>query len=270
MTHGVDGPMVDAHCHLASPRMPWNVNTVLRRARAQGVEHVVSAGFDPAGWRRQRAIARDNPGVHTLYGLHPWAVNAFTPQEVEDALMTLETLVLEDADVCGLGEIGLDRCTPELKRSIDAQLEAFQAQLRLACRHNLPVSLHVVQSHHLALDLLRETGLPARGGLVHGFSGSPEVAMAYVRLGLCISFGGRVTCDNAKKARAAVKVVPDQSLLVETDAPDQTPMPLRPGNNEPANLPWVVGTVAGLRGVAANDVARVTTRNAARLFAFSV
>ena len=94
--------------------------------------------------------------------------------------------------------------------------------------------------------------------------------MAYVRLGLCISFGGRVTCGDAKKARAAVKVVPEQFLLVETDAPDQTPTPLRPGKNEPANLPWVVGAVAGLRGVSANDVARVTTRNAARLFSLPV
>jgi TatD DNase family protein len=146
------------------------------------------------------------------------------------------------------------------------QAELFEAQLRLAKAHDLPIILHVLRAHEEALKILGEVGAPAVGGVVHSYSGSAELVPRYLEHGLYLSFSGSVTWHEGGRAARAVRACPLSRLLVETDAPDQTPRDHRPQPNEPAFLTSVVSAVAAIRGVSVTEIADVTCRNACRAF----
>lgn len=120
----------------------------------------------------------------------------------------------------GVGELGLD-ARPEYRESLPAQADLFRAQLRLARKHARPVILHIVRAHDEALRILKAEGLPARGGLVHSFSGGAQEARRYVEQGLLLSVSGGNFAQGDRRVREAAAKIPAESWLVETDAPDQ-------------------------------------------------
>jgi TatD DNase family protein len=260
--------VIDSHCHLDSERFDADLAQVMARARAAGITALVTAGVDPDGWRAEDAIARRFPGVFVAYGVHPQLVAIATDAEVERWLEELARELEAGAlrRPVALGETGLDRTSRYPRESLPRQEHAFRAQLRLARAYDLPVMLHVLQAHERALTILKEEGLPARGGVLHSYSGSAEQVAPYLELGLHFSFAGSITYSGARKPKEAARAVPGERLLVETDAPDQTPEARRPGRNEPALLPEIVEAVAVARGEALEDVARCTAQNARRLF----
>lgn len=262
MTSAGPGDWIDGHCHL-DLFPPTEVPAVLARARSAGVRRLILAGVDPAGWATQRALVAREPGLFRTAGLHPWA--AMERSAVLDADMAQLTETLEQSPhPVAIGELGLDhlRGPPD---SRPAQEAAFRAQLALARERHLPVVLHVVQAHGRALEILRADGLPARGGVVHGFSGSAEVAADYVRLGLHIGIGFVIHRPRARKLRAAVAALPADRLILETDAPAE-PAPGHPGPSEPADLPGIAAAVAPLRGGQPTELLDVSARTARRLY----
>ncbi|MCE7870853.1 TatD family deoxyribonuclease [bacterium CPR1] len=224
--------MIDSHCHLHDCPDP---QATLERARRAGVSGLLVVGTHPESWQRQRSLE----GVALAFGLHPWWVGP-------DWRSDLARLDLTGASA--VGEIGLDR----LKPHFELQLEAFQAQLELARDHQLPVALHVVKAHEAALPHLDRVR-----GVMHSYSGSREQLKAFLERGLYISFSPAVL-RGGKKVEGAVKSVPLERLLVETDSPYQTA--------EPADLPRVVAEVARLRGQDPLQVAAATEENGRRLF----
>lgn len=272
--------MIDSHCHLHDPRMVALRAAALERARAAGLSVLVLAGVDRAGWAEAAALVARTaaPTLWPSYGIHPQVVADGDDEQVQEELAALARALrappLGVAPVA-LGEIGLDGLTEARRQALPRQEEAFCAQLRLGRAHNLPLILHVLRTHGPALALLRREGVPAAGGVVHSYSGSAELVTSYLDLGLCLSFAGPVTYHNASRLRDALRRVPRERLLVETDAPDQTPEPHRsarapgasaPVMNEPAFLPAVVAAVATIRGEPAAEVAAYTAENARRLF----
>jgi TatD DNase family protein len=163
-----------------------------------------------------------------------------------------------------IGEIGLDYLVTAVPR--EQQQAAFRAQLRLAVKMGLPVLIHCRRAFRDLLGILGEEHVERFGGVMHAFSGSPEVAMECVRMGLSIAVAGPVTFANAVRPLEIVKRIPLKHLLLETDAPDLTPEPYRGLPNEPAFIVETARKVAELKGVSADEVARVTTENAERLF----
>jgi TatD DNase family protein len=147
---------------------------------------------------------------------------------------------------------------------MERQVSVLRAHLRLARRFGLPVVVHCLRAHEPLLALLAEEPLPA-GGVLHSFSGSPEQVGAYARYGLHFSFAGPVTYERARKPLAAARAVPPGKLLLETDAPDQTPRPRR-GRNEPAYLAEIAAAVARALGATVDEVDALTTANARALF----
>lgn len=216
---------------------------VLARARAAGVQAFVSVGTSPEGWARQRRLGLSD--VHLAFGLHPWWVDPNWEQAVGQ---------LDLSGAVALGEIGLDRLRPDLER----QQQAYRAQLELARQHKLPVVLHLVKAHDLVGQELN--GLE---GVVHSYSGSREQLQPYLERGLHISFSSGAL-RGGKKVLGALRAVPGERLLLETDAPDQSPR--RGERNEPAFLPEVVDFAARARGEEPEVLARVTAENARRLF----
>lgn len=199
----------DAHSHLDSPDLADSLDARLAAARAAGVTGWCIAAADPADWDRVVSTARRTGGHFTL-GVHPW-FSARHAADIDTVLAGLDAHSTPD----GLGEIGLDRLSDGWPA---AQTVVARAQLALARQRELPVVLHCVRAHGALLDLLERDGVPDAGGMIHGFTGAPELARRYVRLGLHVSFGHRV--EGSQKSRAAAASIPRDRLLLETDAPE--------------------------------------------------
>lgn len=264
----MSGPrLIDVHCHLDSERLDRPVAEVIAEAHRVGVETIVMAGVDPEGWRAQVALARTFCQVYPVFGIHPQLVESLTGQQLEGYLAQLEAALQGDFGIrpVALGELGLDRLTETSRAALALQEVAFREQLRLARRFGLPVVLHLLRSEELALNILREEGLPAEGGLVHSYSGAREFARALVKLGLHISFCGSLARPQSRRLRESALEVPLDRLLIETDTPDQSPPPYQGQPNRPAHLPLIARALADTRQTSFEAIAEATTRNARRL-----
>jgi TatD DNase family protein len=248
---------VDSHCHLDDPALLVRLSEVLAAGREAGVEKYLVPGVSPDGWDGIARLAEEHTGVYPAFGLHPMRAGCY------DASLLTRLRSFSDRAVA-IGEIGLDYLITDPPR--DVQKVAFRAQLRLAVTAGRPVILHCRRAFQDLLTIFREEDGPRIGGVMHAFSGSPEVAGECVRLGLFIGVAGTVTYRNAVRPPAVVRSIPLKHLLLETDAPDLTPEPYRGRANEPAFLAAIAGKVAEMKGVSPAEVARVTTANAERLF----
>lgn len=255
--------MFDTHCHLQA--LP-DAEAALERARAAGIGRLLLAGVSPDTWARDDALAAVHPELVVSYGIHPQLVPDWSDADCDAALVALAArLDARDPRVVAVGEIGLDGVGAR-RGSLERQARVFVAQLRLARAHRLPVALHVLRQHPRALAILAAEGVP-HGGVLHSCSASAELAAEYVRLGLHVSFSGALTWHGGdNRAARAARALPRDRVVVETDAPDQTPEPHRPGRNEPAFLVAIVRALAQIWGVDTAEAARVTDENARRLF----
>ena len=248
---------VDTHCHLDSPSLLARLDDVLASAGASGVRKIICPGVGPDGWETIAGLAKSRKGVFAAFGLHPMLAG-FYRQELAERL----------ADYSGhavaIGEIGLDYALPHVSR--DQQRIAFRNQLRVAVDVGLPVLVHCRRAFADALMIMKEENVRRVGGVMHAFSGSYEIAVECIRLGLSISVSGTVTYRNAVKRVEVVGKLPLEHMLLETDAPDMTPEPHRGRDNEPAYLVEVARKVAEIRGMDVQQLGEVTTRNAERLF----
>ena len=254
--------MFDTHCHLQELE---DVDEAIARARAAGVERMLLAGVGPEQWERDDALVARHDALVVSYGVHPQLVRSLPEAGFEDILQALDDrLSVRGSRVVAVGEIGLDGLDDN-RDCLPLQERWFREQLRLARKHGLPVALHVLRQHPQALKILAEERVER--GVLHSCSASAELVREYVALGLHVSFSGSITWHKGenKAARAAQKV-PRERLVVETDAPDQTPEPQRPGRNEPAFLVAIVDAIAHLWGVDFAEAGRITDGNARRLF----
>jgi TatD DNase family protein len=254
---------VDSHCHLADPRIFSDVEAVLVRSRAQGIKGWVQGGVDPEDWVRQEDLKQRFPGeILTSFGLHPWWVARVSREEFEAGFSKLAH-ALPGADA--LGEIGLDYGPKLEKSSYENQHHAFRRQLGLLQITAKPLVLHIVRAHSDATSTLREFGPFAREGIVHSFSGTRENARKYLDLGLSLSISGGITRKGFESLKKAVRYIPLDRLLVETDSPDQ---PLEGQTlNEPTSLIEIAKVIAELReNESAENVLRTSATNVARIF----
>lgn len=249
--------LTDTHCHLDDPALRPRLGEVMVAARQAGVGRIIVPGVAPVGWDGIASLAQEQEGVFPAFGIHPQAAD----RAGDDALARLATLA--DTAVA-VGEIGLDHLLPHVSRPV--QERVFREQLRIAVAAGLPVMIHCRRAFEPLLRIIREEGVARVGGVMHAFSGSVEIARECIGLGLLISVAGTVTYANAVRPVAVTREIPLEHLLLETDAPDMTPEPLRGTPNEPAFLALTARRLADLKGVAPEQVARITSANAARLF----
>uniref|UniRef100_A0A831TZN8 TatD family deoxyribonuclease n=1 Tax=Geobacter metallireducens TaxID=28232 RepID=A0A831TZN8_GEOME len=248
--------LTDTHCHLDDPALRPRLGEVMAAARQAGVGRIIVPGVAPDGWDRIASLAREHEGIFPAFGIHPQAAC----QAGDDTLARLASLA---ATAAAVGEIGLDHLLRHVPRAV--QERAFREQLRIAVAAGVPVIIHCRRAFEPLLRILREEGVARVGGVMHAFSGSVEIARECIGLGLLISVAGTVTYANAVRPLAVAREIPLEHLLLETDAPDLTPEPLRGTPNEPAFLPLTARRLAELKGVTLEEAARVTSANAARL-----
>jgi TatD DNase family protein len=260
--------VIDTHCHLDGPAFDADRVDALERARSVGVSDVVVPAVAPSGWERLLAFAAAHPGVHAALGIHPQALPGIAPADDDRHLADLEA-ALGRGGAVAVGECGLDGPTSEEGASLDRQRAVLRGHLAIARRLGLPVLLHSLRTHDAMREELERAGVAA-GGVLHSFSGSAGQVPAFAALGLHFAFAGPVTYASARKPLDAARAVPRDRLLLETDAPDQTPHPHRGSRNEPARLPLVRDAVARAIGLSPDEVDELTTRNARRLLRLGV
>ncbi len=238
--------MIDSHCHLADDAFADDLDGVIGRARAAGLH---ARAVHPVGRRRVgiAAAARVRalwPGVRFSVGIHPHKAGDFAGR-LDEARACVRRGIRGEGAVA-IGEIGLDYHYDFSPR--DVQQAVFRAQLALALELALPVVIHTREATDDTFAILREAG-PVLRGVFHCFTGDAAMARAALDLGFYVSLAGIVTFPRAEALREVAKLVPDDRLLIETDAPYLAPVPHRGKRNEPAFVARVAETLAALRGV---------------------
>jgi len=276
--------LIDTHAHLDFPDFAGEVDAVIERARAAGVERIITVGTSLASSRTAVALAERQPGVFATAGVHPNSAEEAKEQDLRE----LRELAWH-RKVVAVGEAGLDYYrlpfreekediiqsafgsastgwieTKIKEESIKAtQAAVFRAQLDIAAELGKPIIIHQRDSWQDTLAILKEYSVPA---VFHCFTGTPEQALEALAAGYLISFTGIVTFKNAKTVHEAARVVPLDRLMVETDAPYLAPVPYRGQRCEPAFVRETAEALAKLTGTTFEELVNVTTENAEAFF----
>jgi len=252
--------LIDSHCHLDFPELTAELDEVIARATRAGIGLMITIGTKLTEFDRVRAIAERYDQVYCSVGIHPHEAGK-EPEADAERLARLA----EHPKVVAVGETGLDYFYDHGPR--EAQARSFRAHIGAARLTGLPVIVHTRDADDdTAAMLSEEMEKGAYPGLIHCFTSSQQLAEKAIDLGLYISLSGIVTFKTAESLRQTAAWVPQERLLVETDAPYLAPIPMRGKRNEPAFVVHTAARVAELRGVSASDLAATTTANVRRLF----
>jgi TatD DNase family protein len=256
--------MIDTHSHIYAEEFDNDRNEALARAKAAGVEMLILPDIDSESRPRMLELAATHPDYcRAMAGLHPTSVN--DNPHWRDELDAVERLLREPPmPLCGVGEIGLD-----LYWSTDfyrEQREALHAQIELALQYNMPVVIHTRSAYDEMEDALATYRGRGLRGVLHAYADSAERALKFAKMGdIYFGVGGVVTFKNAGLDKEIAQL-PVELLLLETDCPYLTPVPHRGKRNESAYVSHICEKVAELKGLSPQEVARITTANARRMF----
>jgi TatD DNase family protein len=256
--------LVDSHCHIDGPEYDSDREEVIARARDAGVRTMLNVGTgDPQGGAFERAVelSEKHEGVYAAVGAHPHDAKVFD----DAAEQRLVNLAEQSQRVIAWGEIGLDyhydHSPRELQRSV------FERQLRIARQLNLPVIIHSREADDDTIKIIREELSDyERGGVLHCFGGSLQMAKDAIDLGFYVSFAGNLTFKKAEDLREIARQLPLDRLLVETDCPYLTPVPFRGKRNEPARVVETANCLAELHERSLDEMTKITSDNFKSLF----
>jgi len=240
--------MIDTHCHLEMSAFDGDREDVLTRAREAGLEAFLAIGSDFEGSKGAVALAEKNDDIFAVVGMHPHDAKDFTNSVFDQIKMWAA-----HRKVVAVGEIGLDYHYDYSPRAV--QRDIFRQQLVYAGESGLPVVVHCRDAGEDTLAILKDSGVDQ--GVMHCFSGDSNMAERVLEMGFHISFAGQLTFRKASQLRDIAKTIPDERLLIETDAPFLAPEPLRGKRNEPAFIVYTARFLAELRGVSLEDIDRL-------------
>jgi len=257
-------PFIDSHCHIDGPEYDVDRDEVIARAREAGVTTMLNVGTgDPHSGAFERAVdlAEKHNDIYAAVGVHPHDAKLFD----DAAEQRILDLVKQSQRVIAWGEIGLDYHYDHSPR--DVQREVFRRQLRSARSLRLPVVIHSREADDDTIAILRDelTGYD-RGGVMHCFGGSLQMARSALDLGFYVSFAGNLTFKKADDLRNVARQLPLNRLLIETDCPYLSPVPFRGRRNEPARVIETARCLASLVGMELEEIARITSKNFGSLF----
>lgn len=256
--------LIDTHCHLDFDVFNEDREQVLKRAEQNKIKNIIIPGTQKKFWDRINTLCSnhkklDDVRLHPCYGLHPYWIDNHESNDIK----ALEKYIDKNRPVA-LGECGLDFRPKFLNKKI--QTVFFEAQLDIASNQKLPVVVHSVNATEAVIQSIKKFNDIT--GMIHSYSGSLEQAKQLIDLNFLISVGGSVTYQQAKKIRKVASELPLTSLLIETDAPDQSDQNNQHKRNEPSFLINTIKEIARLRNETEQTIARQTTNNAKKLFNF--
>lgn len=252
--------LIDTHCHLDFPDFAAERDDIVARAHAAGVKQMITISTRVRKFPEILAIAEKYPTVFCSVGTHPHNAD----EELDIPVSELIELARHPR-VVAIGEAGLDYFYDNAPR--EAQAIGLRNHIAAARETGLPLVIHSRSADEdMAAILTEETGKGAFPFLLHCFSSGPELARVGVELGGYVSFSGILTFPKSEELREIAKTVPLERMLVETDAPYLAPKPFRGKRNEPAYVAHTAAVLAETVGVSAEEIARITTENAFRIF----
>lgn len=268
----VNNGIFDSHCHLMSRHYQnEELDNLLNNAFVAGVGNILNVGFNLATSNQavsqayQYASNNNVPKIFAAVGIHPTEVGKANSKAMAELVKFIQT-----GKVIAIGEIGLDYFHQDTP--VELQKKWFTEQLKIAKKYDLPVLLHIRNAFNDAYEIVKEQGITK--GILHCFTGTKEIAEKFLKLGFYISFAGNLTYKNAKELQAVIKEIPNNRILVETDAPYLTPEPLRgkkPNKsgltvNFPVNIVFTVRKIAELKKIPEQTVRKMVNDNAIGLF----
>jgi len=252
--------LIDTHCHLDFKDYNDDLDEVINRALSNGVTRIIVPGTDLDSSARAVTLANKYTEVYAAVGVHPHAADDVPP----DVIQKLKGMILGNDKVVAVGEIGLDYYRNYSKS--ENQKSLFHSSLKLACELDLPVIVHNRNADEDVLAIIDQMNRFALNGVVHCFSGSLEFLKKIISSDMYVSFAGNITFPKARDIRELAEKVPLEKLLLETDAPFMTPEPLRGKRNEPSFVRYLLKIYSNIYGLEVEDIARITTHNADKLF----
>jgi len=253
--------LVDTHAHLDFNNYNRDREEVFNRARKIGVEKIVNIGADLNGSRRAVELAEKYDYIYASVGIHPHEADTLN----EQSLAEIKKLAASPK-VKAIGECGLDFYYDNSPRQI--QKEAFKKQLELALELKLPVVVHSREAAAETLEILDQAANFSENLIFHCYAYGPKEIEEIIKRDYYAAFGGLITFNSAQPIRDALKKMPLDRILLETDAPYLTPEPHRGERNESAYLKYILKKAAEIKGISAEEMAKITTENAERIYKF--
>ncbi|MGN0413835.1 MAG: TatD family hydrolase [Lachnospiraceae bacterium] len=249
----------ESHAHYDDDAFDEDRESLLGSLQQQGIEYVINVGASLASTARAISLAADYDFIYAAAGVHP----SDTDELNEENFIWLKDQCKKDK-VVAVGEIGLDYHYPDTNKPI--QQKWFARQLWLANEVQLPVIIHSRDAAKDTLDIMKGEAPVEKGGVIHCYSYTKEVARDFLNMGYYFGIGGVLTFKNAKKLREAVEYIPMDRLLIETDSPYLAPEPYRGKRNCSLYLPYVVDALAEIKGLTPEEVIAITRENGLSLF----
>jgi len=253
--------LIDSHCHFDDRRFDHDRKHAWQRAQDIGVVAQIIPAVTAADWPRVKETCASYGGLYPAYGLHPM----FCHEHKDDDLELLRDWIRQEQPVA-VGECGLDFYIKDPDR--ERQIDLFQAQLDIAHEFNLPVIIHARKAVEEVINILQNhSGLR---GVLHSYSGSLQQAERLIEMGFLMSFGGPATYPNASRLHKLVAELPLESIMLESDSPDQPDDKHHGQRNEPSYLPLILQQVSEIRSQPAETISTQTSANAQKLFGIEI
>lgn len=249
----------DTHLHLDALEYDLDRDQVVQLARANHVNRFVLPAVHVSNFQAVQNLAAQTPGAVYCLGIHPLYVDKSSEKDLIELRQVVQ-LALADPLFAGIGEIGLDGFVPE--PDWQRQTLFFHEQLKIARDFDLPVVMHVRRAQDLILRGLRI--YKPKSGIAHAFNGSDQQAEMFVKLKMCLGFGGASTFTRARQIRSLVSQLPSEAFVLETDGPDIPPEWINHQRNDPSHIPRIAEVIAQLRGMSVDDLSSLTQSNAER------
>lgn len=262
---------VDSHAHWSDLRITADLfDQMMSHCEFHHIKFIMQGGVDPGDWERQVELKMQFPDrIGLCFGLHPYFIARSSQEECEQAM---DQLAQKISQSMALGETGLDLRSQFVTNEFDRvrQINFFEQQIELAKAVSKPLVLHIVRAHEDAQKILTLWDLPTKPGYIHAFNSNRDNAKRYIDLGFLLSVGGALTHPKNRDLRTAIVDIPLESLLIESDSPDQAPHDWK-GLNQSWSIWRVAEEVSQLRqDVSAEEVLKISTDNFNRLFSVPI
>lgn len=247
----------DTHAHFDDEKFDENRDILIEEMHSKGVDYIINVGSDMESSVKSMELAKKYDFIYAAVGVHPHEVENMKEEDIN----TLKKYA-EYEKVVAIGEIGLDYYYDFSPR--DKQRYWFERQLDLAAELDMPVSIHSRDAAQETFDIIKNSNV--RKGVIHAYSGSVEMAKDYIDMGFYIGVGGVVTFKNAKKLVDVVRFTPMERILLETDSPYLSPVPVRGTVNNSQNLKYVADKISEIKQISSEMVCKITSQNAKGIF----
>ena len=254
----------ESHAHYEDRKFDSDRVELLSIMKKKNIGTIINVGTTIELSQASVDLAKKYDFIYAAVGVHPSDIECL--EEADDGLDRIRAMAAPENKVVAIGEIGLDFYWEKDEAVRERQRYWYLKQLEMARELDLPVIIHSRDANEETFNIMKEAAALGTRGVIHCYSGSPEMAEQYVKLGYYIGIGGVVTFKNGKKLKETAKRIPLERILVETDAPYMAPEPFRGERNDSTFLPYVIKEISELREITVDEVMEVTRENGKNLF----